>query len=230
MTDWHSHILPNIDDGSQSVEESIQLLKMLKQQGVDTVIATPHFHVNNISVDEFKENCQMALNRLESSIPNDFPKIILGAEVKYYPGISRLENLNKLCVEGTNILLLEMPFDKWTKYTVNEITELASTSKVTLVLAHIERYFSFVSSDTLTSLLQNGVLFQANASFFDRFSNRSKAIKMLKSGIISFIGSDLHNIKHRPPILYRAYNVICKKLGQDYLANLNEYEKYVLNE
>lgn len=228
MTDWHSHILPNVDDGSQSVEESIQLLKMLKQQGVDTVIATPHFHANSISVDEFKENCKTALDRLKAAIPSDFPKIVLGAEVRYYSGISKLKNLNELCVEGTDILLVEMPFEKWTKYTVNEIIELASMSNVTLVLAHIERYFSFVSSDTLTTLLRNGVHFQANASFFDSFTSRSKAIKMLKSGIISFIGSDLHNIKHRPPVLDRAFKVICKKLGQDYLANLNEYEHYLL--
>ena len=109
LIDWHSHILPNIDDGSRDVGESVKLLEILAEQGIDTVIATPHFIANNLSVSEFIEERNGAYNKLMAEMPNGLPKIVLGAEVEYYLGISRLAELKSLCVEKSRLLLLEMP-------------------------------------------------------------------------------------------------------------------------
>ena len=118
MIDWHSHILPGVDDGSRDPDESLELLKMLKAQEIGTVIATPHIHANIESPDQFCERRKAAYEELSGAIPEGMPKIRLGAEVRYYPGIEKMSDLKKLRIEGTKLLLLEMPMSKWTEYTV----------------------------------------------------------------------------------------------------------------
>ncbi len=212
MIDFHAHILSGVDDGSKSVDESLLMLKALADQGVKTVIATPHFYANDESVDEFIDRRNKAYELLVDKAP-DVPNIILGAEVRYYDGISRLQDLKKLRIEGTKFLLLEMPFSRWTEYAIKEIVDIASRGKITLVLAHIDRYLSMQSKDTLVRLLENGVLFQANASFFGRVLGASKAVRMLKENQIHFIGSDCHNLTDRAPNMHKAIQVIKKRIG-----------------
>ena len=118
MIDFHSHILPGIDDGSKDVAESLAMLSALKEQGVDTVVATPHFYANHHSVEEFLRRRQKAMDRLSAELSEGAPTIVLGAEVRYYEGISHLQNLESLCIGDSKLLLLEMPFYKWTEYTV----------------------------------------------------------------------------------------------------------------
>lgn len=110
MIDFHSHILPGMDDGSQTVEESLTLLEMLRAQGVDTVAATPHFYARENSPEVFLRRRREAWERLNARLTPGGPQVLLGAEVRYYRGISRLEELHRLCLSGTHVLLLEMPF------------------------------------------------------------------------------------------------------------------------
>ena len=81
MIDFHSHILPAIDDGSKNVEESIVLLDMLKDQGIKTVVATPHFDVQRETPAAFIERRQESYEMLRPHLKKDPPEIILGAEV-----------------------------------------------------------------------------------------------------------------------------------------------------
>ncbi len=230
MIDFHSHILPCVDDGSKSVSESLELLKMLKEQGVSKVVATPHFYANHNSVEKFLERRKISYESLKPSITDDLPKISLGAEVKYYEGISRLDNLSKLCVEGTKLLLLEMTMRKWTAYTLRELTELASQGRVTVVLAHIERYLRFQPSDLIYELVDSGILIQSNADFFLSFGSRHKAISMLKYNLIHFIGSDCHDLVHRPPKMLDASSYIKRKAGEDLLLQMNHFaETFFIN-
>lgn len=228
MIDWHSHILPNMDDGSRDLGESIEMLTALQQQGVDTVIATPHFHVNEESVEEFLSRRQNAFDLLCSHWNDQDMTLLCGAEVRYYPGISRLESLEKLVIGGTNLLLLEMPMAKWTDHTVNELTELANMSGFRIVMAHIERYIAFQDKQVIERLLENGILMQSNASFFDRIGGRNKAIKLLARGYIHFIGTDCHNMKTRPPKIASAYELIRKKLGDEFASRMLDYGYGVL--
>ena len=222
MIDWHSHILPNIDDGSQSVAESIELLKSLKEQDVDTVVATPHFIANNESIESFLNRREASYNELKSELTAELPNLVLGAEVKYYPGISRLDDIKKLRIEGSRLLLLEMPISKWTEYTVKELVDLANSKKATIVLAHIERYFSLQKQEVWNRLYESGILMQVNASFFKGLSKR-KALKMLQDGKIHFIGSDCHNITSRPPNMNKATDLIAKKMSFSFISQMNEY-------
>ncbi len=222
MTDWHSHILPGIDDGSANVEESHKLIQMLKEQGISKIVATPHFLADRFSIDSFIEKRDRAAELLREKLPEEHPEIILGAEVYYYSGISALDGLDRLCIGGSRYLLLEMPLERWTEYTVSELIKLASSSSITLVLAHIERYYKIQSKETWRRLYAAGVLMQVNASFFNDVKTRRKAMSMLKKQQIHFVGSDCHNTTSRPPQIGRALEIIEKKLGSKYLEYLSQ--------
>ena len=142
MIDWHSHILPEMDDGSHDTAESISLVNMQKSQGIETVIATPHFYANDETVDSFLDRRKNAYERLKAEFPEGSPEIVLGAEVRYYQGISRMEGLKSLRIEGSKLLLLEMPMSSWTEYMVRELIEMSAGSSIKIILAHVERYLA----------------------------------------------------------------------------------------
>ncbi len=230
MIDWHTHILPGMDDGSRSVEQSLEMLALLAQQGVTTVVATPHFYADRESVDHFLARRQAALEALQAKLPQDAPRIRCGAEVSYYSGISRLADLKKLCVEGSQVLLLEMPLSKWSPYTVGELVELSTRGRLTLVLAHIERYMDLQTEDTRQRLYQSGILMQSNATHFLRFGSKGKALAALHRGQIHLLGSDCHNTTSRAPRLGQARARIQKKLGADFMAYLDGFARDLLHE
>lgn len=228
MIDWHSHILPKVDDGSRDVEESKGLLELLAEQGVTTVVATPHFIADNESVSKFIERRNAAYENLKNIEVVDKPKIFLGAEVEYYSGISRLQELRHLCIEKTGLLLLEMPIATWTEYTVKELIEIATTKNVVLILAHIERALKLQSPKTMQRLIQAGILMQVNASFFTDVRTKRKALRLLKKGDIQLVGSDCHSLDERPPEIGKAYEIIRRKFGEDFVNHFNEYGNSVL--
>jgi len=222
MVDFHSHILPGIDDGSQSVEESLLLLDLLSIQGVKKVVATPHFMATETTPQEFFIKRQNSYNQLKEKLLPTHPQITLGAEVLYYSGISRMQELSSFCVDGTQLLLLEMPTKKWNDYIVREVLELNCTGDITVVLAHIERYLPLLEEGVLERLIENDVLMQVNANFFLKLATRHKAIKMLKNDYIQLLGSDCHDIKYRPPRLAEARKVIERKMGEDFFGYFQE--------
>ena len=85
---------------------------------------------------------------------------------------NKMEELKKLTLTGTDILLIEMPMARWSEYTIRELVEFANFSDIQLVMAHIERYIKLQKKGTVEYLLDNGILMQSNASFF--FSRKTK--------------------------------------------------------
>lgn len=228
MIDWHTHILPAMDDGSKDIDESISLLQMLSEQGITTTAVTPHFYANDESVDEFLDRRKSAYDALMQNHFDNMPKLLMGAEVRYYPGIGNLDDLDKLCISDTEILLLEMPFVRWTEYTVRELLSIANLSGVKIVLAHIERYLSMQNEEVWNKLYESGILMQVNASFFTDAGTRRKAVNLFKKGGIHLLGSDCHNIKHRPPHIGAAYEIIRRKFGDEVLSQFIEFGEALL--
>lgn len=228
MIDFHSHILPGIDDGSRNVKMSLGMIEELSRQGVDTICATSHFYVSQRTPKHFLERRQEAYELLEPVLPDNAPRILLGAEVLYFPGISRLESLPALCLEGTDVLLLEMPFSEWQEYWVREVCDLALSGEFTILLAHIERYYARQPKKVWDQLLDLDVLMQSNADYFlqqdsiFRFRNGSKALKLLKEGRIHLLGTDTHNLTSRPPRMAEARDVIRQALGKRALERIDE--------
>lgn len=236
MIDWHSHVLSGLDDGSKSFEESIRLLKELRSQGVDTIIATPHYYADDESVDSFlqrrKESyqglCAESESLLGTSCCESLPEIVLGAEVCYYPAIRRLDRLLDLRIGNSDLLLLEMPPRTWSEYTLREIEEISEIRGVTLILAHIERSLPFQSPQALDRLSERRILMQSNAGFFAALGTRSRALRLLRDGKIHLIGSDCHNMTARPPKMKKAFHVISKKFGEHFTTRMNEFGQSLL--
>ena len=234
MIDFHSHILPGIDDGSRNVKMSLGMIEALGRQGVDTICATSHFYVSQRTPEHFLERRQEAYELLEPVLNDDAPRILLGAEVLYFPGISRLESLPDLCLEGTDVLLLEMPFTEWQEYWVREVQDLALSGEFTILMAHIERYYARQPRQVWDRLLELDVLMQANADYFlqqdsiFRFRNRNSAVKLLREGRIHLLGTDTHNLSSRPPRMKEARDVIREELGKQALERIDELGEEII--
>lgn len=211
MIDFHTHILPCIDDGSKSTEESMKMLEALKHQGVDTVALTPHFYANRMSVDEFLQRREESFKSLKPEGINT----LLGAEVRYFSGLSKMDGLLKLRLEGTKAILIEMPFAKWSELDLKEIISLACDKDYVVVLAHIERYLPFQDFKDIEYLIDNGVYIQSNAEFFISPLSRRKALRLLSQGYIHLLASDSHNLGARAPNIKDALDIITKKLGSE---------------
>lgn len=128
QVDWHSHILPGIDDGSQSVEESLSLLEMEAAQGINRVIATPHFYAHHDRPERFLENRQEAADRLRRAMGNrvGLPDIRLGAEVYFFRGMSHADILPHLAIQGSKYILVEMPQPPWPEDLYRELEEIVA--------------------------------------------------------------------------------------------------------
>lgn len=229
MIDFHSHILPRMDDGSQSIEESVALLRLLTEQEIKKVVATPHFYADDESAETFLRRRKASYEKLRAAYSSDLPALVLGAEVRYYQGISRMENLNALCIEGTNLLLLEMPSSRWTDYTLRELRELSCRGNLRIILAHVERYLGLQSRAVRDQLEESDILMQVNADLFASIASRRKALKLLGEQRIHLIGSDCHGLEYRPPQIGKAIQYIRKKLGEEFLEELAEFEEKLLD-
>lgn len=214
MIDLHTHVLPSVDDGSGSVEESLKLLEMLATQGVKKVFATPHFLADRDTPASFFERRARAFENLSSVDSKACENLFLGAEVAYFQGVSRMSALSDMRLGKTKLLLLEMPLERWSDYTVKELSELACSGSIRPVLAHVERCMPYQPASVLRSLLDSGIIMQANASFFLRPATSRKALKLYKRGVIHAVASDCHNVHLRPPRIGEALAIIAEKLGE----------------
>lgn len=216
-----------MDDGSHDLNESLALVGMQRSQGIDTIVATPHFYANDESVDSFLERRERAYDKLISALPREDLDLRLGAEVRYYPGISRMSGLSRLRIDGKGILLVEMPMSHWGRSALDELSELSRHGD--LMLAHVDRYFKFESMDVWRELHNAGIMMQLNADAFASLATRHKAISFLKNGFCQVVGSDCHNLTTRPPMIDIAYTMIEKKFGDEFVFQMNEFGKSLLN-
>lgn len=210
MIDFHTHILPNMDDGSNSVDTSNQLLEILRNENVKLVCLTSHFYPSKESIDDFLLRRNKSFESLNYRGPLE---LLLGSEVHYYRGISASEDIGKLCLNGTNLLLLELPFDREINDSIlKEIVNL--NTRLQVVLAHIERYD--LDENELIYLKNNGVLLQANTEFIINSKSSKTALNWLRNGFIDLIGSDSHNLDNRRPNYKIAMDIIENKLGNEF--------------
>ena len=219
MIDLHTHILPGIDDGSKDIGMTEQMLEEEARQGAKAVLATPHFYAHRRSIPQFLERRQAAYEDVKETIlarRDDLPKIAAGAEVYYFTGVGRAKELPALCYEGTDILLLEMPFTQWTKEVYQDVREILYRQHLTVVLAHVERYLQFqkdksVFEETLSLPLH----IQCNAEdFLERGKKRRWCLKQIQQGGDILLASDCHNLTSRRPNMADALAVIEKKAGK----------------
>ncbi len=236
VIDFHSHILPGIDDGSRNSEMSLEMLRRMRESGVDLVIATPHFYGSRRTLEQFLERRSESARRLLEAIENTgaredrlVPEILLGAEVAFYSGLTRENDLDRLCISGTNTLLLEMPFSVWTDFELNEVSSLCLDRGLNVVIAHLERYVSFQPKEMLQQLQRLPVYVQINAGTLLRWQGRRQWLRMFKDGEAKLLGSDAHNLTERAPNLAEGREVIKRKLGQEVLDNIDSCARSLIS-
>lgn len=215
--DFHTHILPGMDDGSRDTDESLKMLALSREQGVSAVVATPHFYPEEEAPQRFLSRREAAVRRMLEggySWPA-YPEVFLGAEVAFYDGICRSSQIGALCIEGTRLLLVEMPVCRWSDRMLEELYGLREGLGLLPVVAHVERYLPLQRRRTLDRLLEHGVLIQASASFFAARKTAWRAMRLFRRGSIHLLGSDCHNCTTRPPNLKAALDRIEKKVGAE---------------
>lgn len=232
MIDFHSHILPYMDDGAQDVEMSAKMLELSKQQGVNTIVATPHYYARKGTVAEFLLKREESFNKLKEYIAKnnlDVPEIVLGAEVAFSEEILSLD-IKKLCIEGTNFVLLELPFSYFNQWIYDEIYNMSMKNEVDFILAHIERYVGNKNDfSAIKPFFDLDMLIQVNAdTFIDKHSK--KIIQtLLKKYRIDLIGSDAHNLEKRVSNMDKAMKIIKKKYGENTLNKIMGNAKKILD-
>lgn len=257
VIDFHTHILPGIDDGSRNSQESLGLWKVENQQNVDCIVATPHFYADNFSVEEFLMRRDESVQKLREAMAQStspMPKTLVshvGAEVYFFPGMGKAEKLNKLCIKpvslnvqeagtagtdpegetASDLILIEMPFVQWNNEVYSELEDVLERQELRVVLAHVERYPQFQKDDHIwNKVMRLPVTIQINGgSFLKSRARRKLCLELLKTKDRVVLGSDCHNLSSRLPNLEEARKVIAKKLGQDRLALIDKTASVLLD-
>ena len=224
LVEIHSHIIPGVDDGSQSIETSLEMIERLKTQGAKKIVLTPHYYSDNISLDDFLRRRDQAFNALLSALPPGSPELIPAAEVYISKYLFNNDNLDALKIGNSNYVLIEHPFSaEFDDNDYYRLNNLFCDYGLKPVLAHIERYRALME-DTykLEEYIEMGCLVQVNISSFatGKHSVKKKLFKLLDTGHIHLIGSDCHNLDSRPPAYEDGIKAIIKKSGEKAVETL----------
>lgn len=233
MIDFHTHILPGIDDGSKSVEQSIAMLEMEAQQGIRKVVATPHFYAHSDKPEKFlkKRNEAESLLRQEMARHSDLPELEIGAEVYYYNGISDSDILPELTIGQKRYILIEMPSPPWPERVYKELENIWIKQSLVPIVAHIDRYIAPLRTFGIPKRLELlPVLVQANTEFFLEKATKRMALRMLKQGRIHLLGSDCHSTEKRKPNMGEALRLLQRQFGPEILEYLRRNEMEIFSE
>ena len=184
--DYHSHILPGIDDGAENVEKSILLIKQAKKYGVEEIYATPHCYLHKTNVERFCAKRQQALESIEK-IGLEVP-VKLGAEILLIPGLQNLSGIDKLCMPDGNNILLELPLNESLITEHYFIAAEQLKKRFGIVMAHPNRYSDFI----VGQMLEIGAVLQINSDDVCIRKERKRIIRWIDQDCVYAIGSDVH--------------------------------------
>lgn len=215
MIDIHSHIIPFVDDGSSSIEQSLNMIDEAINQGITDIICTPHYRKNAfiVSADEIKENYLI----LKEKAKEKNIKIFLGQEIycrKTEEVIEILHNKTVLPLNNSRFILLEFSYTE--KIDISEVVYIANLKGYLPIIAHIERYH-YLDLDAVKEIKSSGGFIQINASSLmgKEGAKRKKFIlTLLNERLVDFVASDIH--QGRKNWMNKAYNLVAKKFGQEY--------------
>ena len=230
--DFHTHILPGVDDGSASVEESLKMLRMEAEQGVDRVVLTPHFYPWQHTPEPFLERREAAFALLCEAMEKEqgLPGVILGGEVHFYKGMCHTAELEKLTIGGTKYLLVEMPACKWTDEMYRELGDIERNLGLKPIIAHLDRYISPLRTHGIPERLEELPFpIQVNAGFFLNRWNGGLARKLFRRGLVHLIGSDCHNTSSRPPCMSAALEKI-RQMDKTALDEVCEMQRIIFDQ
>jgi len=221
--DFHTHILPNMDDGATDSHISVEMLKRLKQQGVNTVILTPHFYTDKETLADFISRRATSFHTLLSVSDQLDIRLMLACEMYLTDYIFNYEDISPLCVNSGKYLLTELPFScHFSSSTLDRISRLIATLNVVPVLAHIERYPHLMKDKKcLCKLIEMGCLAQINLdSLSDGFLQRRTLLNYINENLVHIVGTDCHNMTTRAPWYLEGIQLIEKRSGRESVETL----------
>ncbi len=217
-TDYHSHILPGIDDGAADAATSFQMLQASAQQGVKRQILTPHFYQHReISVSDFLQKRQRAYDQITAQ--TDVMEMRLGAEVAMEIDISKCKDIEQLAIAGTRLILLEPSYYGFRRTMLDDIYHFERHYGLKPVLAHLHRYIRIYDKAALDQLMSLDAIFQVNVEAFADRKERKVVKTLLENGKEVIFGTDCHNMLDRPPNWEQLQKPLRKT---DYLDRSNE--------
>jgi len=242
MIDIHTHILPGIDDGAKDLTESLALLKLAESDGITHMVATPHIHVGRF--DNAIAQIQNDLESLKQEAHKEGinVKLAAAAEVRLDIELMAMVMANKLPFIGKmadkNVLLLELPHSHMPQGYDKFIQWLAKQN-IRVIIPHPERNRDIQSNlYYIQHLNQLGCDFQLTASSIEGEwgeSAQTIALQMLQDGLVSYVASDAHSVKRRPPILSQARKTVAQLLGEEratalFVTNPLQLTEYLFND
>ena len=226
MIDFHTHILPNIDDGSRSIEETFNLIKEAKNVGFEAIISTSHY------IEEYYETNaperEVWINAIYENLQakNIDINLYLGNEIYLSENIIKLLEEGKAStINDTSYVLFEMPLNAEPMNLYDVIYEMMQY-KLVPILAHPERY-SFVQKEPelIYDLIEKGVLMQANfGSILGIYGEKAQIIvkKFFENNMIHFLGTDVHRQNSIYPKVPEALVEITKIIGDEKVKELTK--------
>lgn len=232
MIDFHSHILPNIDDGSRSMEESINLIREATEAGFTGIISTSHYLQDYYECDEQErrkllEDIDDEASKLSNNIGMQMPKLYLGSEIYITTDmINLLEEKKASTINNTKYVLFELPMNSKPLFVKDVVYKLIEDG-YRPIIAHPERY-SYVKEDIgfVKELKDMGALFQSNyGSIIGMYGNSAKKTvkKLLKENLISFLGSDVHKTGQIYPKIPKILKKLNRWIPSDMVQNLTTF-------
>ena len=224
MIDFHTHILPNIDDGSRSIDETFNLIKEAKNVGFEGIISTSHYMENYYETD--KPEREVWINAIYENLQakNIDIRLYLGNEIYISENLIKLlENGKASTINDTSYVLFEMPLNEEPMNLYDIIYQMIQY-KLVPILAHPERY-SYIQKepDLVYDLVQKGVLMQANyGSIIGQYGEKAQLIvkKLLENNLIHFLGSDVHRQNTIYPKIPECLSEINSIIGEEKLQEL----------
>ncbi len=225
MIDFHSHIIPNIDDGSTSMKDTINMINEARQAGFTEIISTSHYIQKYYDLDCFEREKILDIIKKKVSEKKEINiKLYLGSEIYFTPEIIELvKNKKASTINNTRYLLFELPMNTKPLFVKEMVYELMQNGYIPII-AHPERY-SYVQENIryIEELAGMGVLFQSNyGSIIGIYGNSAKKTlkKLLKNNLISFLGSDVHRTGQIYPKIPKALKKLRKILSAEELEKL----------
>lgn len=223
MIDIHTHLLFGVDDGPKTPEESVEMLKSAKAQGIDAMILTPHYRHGMFSYP--KEQIETNFARLHTVAREIGVDLYLGTE--YHVNSMMIEHIkNGRCrtLANTSYVLAEYKHDTEFAYIMASVRGLLRNGYIPIV-AHVERYMCMYDLDNIEALQDVGAMIQVNADAIigvDGFKAKGYTKKLLKYGYVDFVGSDSHGIKKRANNMGKCRDYLYKKYDAAYVDKILE--------
>ena len=219
FADMHCHIIPAVDDGAESWEQTKLMLDIAYEDGIRIIVATPHYHIGKVKVD--RRTIEEEVIRISAYVADRYGdmKIYPGHEIYYYSEAMEDINNNKVCTMGGSGYIL-MEYSTHVQYEeIRDSIYEAVSEGYKPIIAHAERYMCLIDKpDRVNAMVADGAYIQVNASsVIGKYGKTVKKFitKLLKNDMVHFVASDAHGDTSRRPILSEAADYIRKKFGAE---------------